>query len=760
MMRKWIAWNRTTDTQDRLQRGPGTAVACLALAILIGSIFRVHGIDWGTDPDTGKFQSFHPDEKTLIQNARWVGENLRQIKMPYGLFPAYLLWGASQLTGIPIEPATNAETRQLFLLARWLTVLAAVATIWATYAIGNRVGQHPTGVLAAFLIALCYGHIQQSHYYTVDPILTALASLCLLGILRLPGHSLLPVAACGVAAGLATGTRLVAVLLILPFLVQHARAGWLRRPRLALSDLASPQTGVFVLSMAGAALACEPFSVLDLQLFLGRGAVLTWMKSLEVSLGGSIFSWSLYDFGTTAFLFHLTDTIPYALGLPLFAASLGGCVMAIARRDRPALVVLSWIVIYFLAVGGHHLKPVRYIIPLLPPLIVLAAQACVYCLQHPTRRPLGIAITTIVAVPSMVLGLMTWNPFGVTDSRIQARRWIATNVPADAAILTEGGGFPSDGLFAEHIHRRQLRASELIRTAPCVSEAARIRDVQRLAGGVEWFGLIEENRQRHFLAVPAAYPVGYGFYERLRTGELGFELAARFMVPAGIGPIQWQRSYDEPTMTAFDHPTVSVYRKAEGRDPGQILAAWEKLQMQSPDEQALLNAAASIRSGSPAQAIVHLDEYVTRHPDHQIGQILLRAARGSGAAVVINGYASCNQASLQQLLDLDLPDVAMEAAGLFVAHARSVGLADHVASTLHNAGAIAFRIGDLEGAVRYFEEAWQLDRTKVAARMGYAQACAGLGRRQEARMALREVLDVEPHNETARTWLRTLAGEQ
>jgi hypothetical protein len=316
------------------------------VAILFGFVLRIHGIDWGTAADTGEFQAFHPDERTLVENVRWVGEDLRRVEMPYGLFPAYMLWGASRLSGISVRPETNAEKRRLYVLARALTVLLATATIWLTFAIGYRVGGRPTAVLSAMLMAFCYGHIQQSHYYTVDPILTALVTLCLLGILQLPDARMLPYALSGMVAGLATGTRLVAVLLAVPLLVQHLPPGWRRAPGAAIGALFNPRIAVFFLAMGVAAVACEPFAVLDPERFFSEGAVLTWMKSLEVSLGESVFIWSLYDFATTPYLFHITDTLPYALGTPL--------------------VMVTWIAVYFAVVGGHHLKPVRYIVPLLP----------------------------------------------------------------------------------------------------------------------------------------------------------------------------------------------------------------------------------------------------------------------------------------------------------------------------------------------------------------------------------------------------------
>ena len=186
-------------------------------------------------------------------------------------------------------------------------------------------------------------------------------------------------AAAGALVGTAVGTRLVGVLLLVPFLLQHLPPAWYRKPAGLLRALVSVRTGVFLAALVVVAIACEPFSVLEPGRFFGDDELLTWRRSLDVSLGELVFSWSLYDIGTTPFLFHLTDLLPYSLGLPLFAAAVAGCLLAVILRNRTALLLLSWVIVYFAAVGSHHLKPVRYVLPLLPPLVVLAAWACALC---------------------------------------------------------------------------------------------------------------------------------------------------------------------------------------------------------------------------------------------------------------------------------------------------------------------------------------------------------------------------------------------
>ena len=106
-----------------------TTTAILTVILVAGFVLRLNGIDWGTDPDTNVFHFFHPDETTIIKNSNLVGTDLRQIQMPYGFFPAYLLWSLSKLTGHSLTFDSHESTRSAFLLARTITLLLSMAAI-------------------------------------------------------------------------------------------------------------------------------------------------------------------------------------------------------------------------------------------------------------------------------------------------------------------------------------------------------------------------------------------------------------------------------------------------------------------------------------------------------------------------------------------------------------------------------------------------------------------------------------------------------
>ncbi len=737
------------------------AVGVLFAALLCGSILRLNGIDWGTDPETGRFQAFHPDESTIVRNSRWVGTDLRQVQMPYGFFPAYLLWGVSSLTGVSLAPDDNSGLRDAHILARAITAVMSVASIWVLFLMARTLGGGLTAALSAVLLAFCFGHVQQAHYYTVDPLLAAFSVLCLYLIQRMPQAGAGTYAACGALVGAAVGTRLVGVLLVAPFLVQHLPADWYRGPGRVLRALVSVRTCLFFAALFLVAIACEPFSVLEPGRFFGDDVLLTWRQSLKVSLGEVVFPWSLYDMGTTPFLFHLTDLLPYSLGLPLFAASVAGCLLAVLLRDRAALVLLSWIVVYFVAVGGHHLKPVRYVLPLLPPLVVLAAWACTLCLRRVPFRPVAYGLPALVISATVAIGLTTWNIYDRTDARIEAARWIEANVPAGESVLTEVGGFPTDWMVSPPRRKRPVRAAYFIRTQDCDTQLGQIQYARRLLEDVGWIALVEENRQRQFLAAAGSYPVGYGLYARLKSRDLGFSPASRFRTSPGVGPVRLPRQYDEPTMTAFDHPTVTIYRRNDREAVEAALVEWEGRQ-NGGDERLLVEGAEALRAGRTEEARARLDIFTRRQPDILVGQFLLGEAHGWTSSLRGDPHPSCMEAVLNRLLALGMPELALKTAELFINHVASRLRTAPLVSLYFSAGLLARDLGEAARAADHLEKAFTLNVRHWQSRLEYAHLCLRLGRRRAAQAAFEEVLRQNPGNASAiqgLEQLRTAGGE-
>ena len=195
------------------------------LAILIGSgVLRFYGMGWGTDLESGKFHRFHPDENTVISAAGLLGMGGKEI--PYGKIPVYVLATAARgfggLVGIqPFVDGNNESTRFTYQVARGLSATLGMLTVGIVFLIGFRVSGWETGCWAALFLGFCASHIQQSHYYAVDVTFGFFATLAMYFMIQLPSHRKRLYLGCGVACGLAAGTRLVGVVLVIPFLLVH-----------------------------------------------------------------------------------------------------------------------------------------------------------------------------------------------------------------------------------------------------------------------------------------------------------------------------------------------------------------------------------------------------------------------------------------------------------------------------------------------------------------------------------------------------------
>ncbi len=133
------------------------------------------------------------------------------------------------------------------------------------------------------------------------------------------------------------------------------------------------------------------------------------------------------------FAFHLSESLRPGLTLPVLVTTLGGSIVAFARRRRLApgakLLLLQGGLVYLLA-ELSPLKPhpdfVRYVLPLLPAAALasgLGLQAVDEAMRRPWMRTLGaIAVVATLAVPtsrSFELARAAGD-----DTRLQADRWL------------------------------------------------------------------------------------------------------------------------------------------------------------------------------------------------------------------------------------------------------------------------------------------------------------------------------------------------
>ncbi len=228
---------------------------------------------------------FHPDERKILTVAAelrfpWRSPGLfLSVDSPwnprffsYGSLPIYLVRIASGAVGVLWPPARGLAGSAA--VGRALSALADVGSVALVYLLGRRLHGRGVGLLAAAFLAFAPLHIQVSHYYAVDTLLTCLVLLTLYLALDLLDHPSAARTPGGVGLGAAVATKLTALPLAAPVGVawylglrrlspQDRRVGARWALREAAGGLALTTT------MAAAAFVLlEPYALINVARFL------------------------------------------------------------------------------------------------------------------------------------------------------------------------------------------------------------------------------------------------------------------------------------------------------------------------------------------------------------------------------------------------------------------------------------------------------------------------------------------------------------
>jgi len=349
---------------------------------------------------------------------------------------------------------------------------------------------------------------------------------------------------------------------------------------------------------------------------------------MQIAQGELIRIWTLFDFSTTPYLFYFTHLLRDALGYPLEITALIGVILTIKNRSKTGILLLCWLIPYLLLVGGLHTKPIRYATPMLPALCILAAYTTWHMgkwIQTQTSLRWAPALPSIViAIPTMLYALAFMNVYHQEDSRIVAARWISQNLPTQASVLTERGGFPTYELVDPNQFRVKTdQASFIINTEGFIPYWEQINIIEDFLSPVDWLVVIQENRARQFAGAIHQFPIGYLYYQKLHRGDLGFTIHKQFQNTPSLFGLSFHNKDSDPTVTAYDHPTVTIYHRT-GNLP-QALSTWRKNIQQDPTypDQALLTGIQFYKEQNWPEAQKAFQKATEIRPSYLLAQIMI-----------------------------------------------------------------------------------------------------------------------------------------
>jgi hypothetical protein len=204
-------------------------------------------------------------------------------------------------------------------------------------------------------------------------------------------------------------------------------------------------------------------------------------------------------------------------------------------------VALAALAPYLLVASSGH-RALRFVVPVLPAAVWLAALALAEVRARSARRLLTAAVAARAAVAAVLVVRLFF-----VDSRIRAERWMERNVPPGATVdvITNHEGYAPRVPAGRHLRLLRTLSREMAPPERFAEAAARYP-----AEASDWLVLTAAFYER-FLEHPEQRPERARFFGDLLAGRGGFEVAARFHEEG------WRR----PRADEFLDPEIVVLRK-------------------------------------------------------------------------------------------------------------------------------------------------------------------------------------------------------
>ncbi len=431
----------------------------LPFIILLGLILRLVGIQFGLPHIT------HADEPIIVNHALAYGggdRNPHFFKIPplisYILFVVYAIYFlAGKLIGLFPDAHAYLEAFLInpaswYLIGRlFIGVIIGTCSIPILYLLAKKLYGRRTALLASLFFSVSFIHVLHSHYIYVDiPLVAVVMVVAYVSILVYEEPTYRNYACAGALVGLASAVKYNGLLTCLFVIAAHFIG---RERRSFIKPIIS------VIACAAIFIACNPFMITDFK--FAYTELINQSKAM----------------GPLGWWHHFRYSLVEGVGWPLALAGMMGAALSLLRRDRRALIAVSFPIVFFISLSFFSQPHERYVLPVVPFVCIYAAWLFEdLCQKMPTRRlMIGVITTIFIILPNIAKDVRLDRLASRLDTRSLAKSWIELNIPPGSRIALDHSFFcprlwPTkeqlrDKLRMASLEGQKMKASVLIDTS-------------------------------------------------------------------------------------------------------------------------------------------------------------------------------------------------------------------------------------------------------------------------------------------------------
>ncbi len=468
---------RSCDSAAQQDRA-GSLTVSVGAILLLALVLRLPAMGWGLPNPLHPEVSLHPDEAYFLAWAEWLFDGRIIAKhFQYGGTLFYsLLHGCTLLADL----LGMGDMHGRIVVARVASLLCSLGSLIVTYLAASTLFSRRVGVLAMLLLAVMPGHLFWSQRARPEELFAlefALNAWMMARFYRGMGSERWNLLLAGLMLGATIATRFPGGVLALGYLVVlHQRHGsamaLVRAPRLYLA------VGYTVLGYVVA----SPHTLFYFDSFLA-GLAVQWSYQSAPPV------WTM-GYGSVWWQ-YLSVVFPQSVGYPLLPLLLCGLVCALLVRDKRDLCLWVVIAAYALLLFRASWVMVRYTVPLLPLLAIIAAAGldrfARRWLTTPSRRQGALLALVLTVGGSLVPDLAYSRALMQPSPQDRAAIWLVRHLPKGSVIAGKleyrGDAFTLPAAASIHRWRYALHWSDLLadpRWRFLVVNREQVADIERL----------------------------------------------------------------------------------------------------------------------------------------------------------------------------------------------------------------------------------------------------------------------------------------
>ncbi len=517
----------------------------LVVILALAAFFRLYGLNWGRP------FSLHIDERN-VQAVTWkLAGNIRTSGSFNPMFSAY---GALLFYLILPLKLIFHSPENLLLGSRVVGACLGIFTVFVIYRLGEKFHDSRVGLLAAVFTACSVVLWRESHFYTAEtPLLLFIALALNAGFDILKTREKRYYLWFGIFMGLAASVKLVSILLIVPLITAHLgyRNGFGDRVKAMLH----PSVWATILLSITIFLGLNPYCLLEPASYWRKSTSADLLWNALMVKGIVLPPWTVQFLDRVKGLYELTALYPWAVGFPLALALFLSVFRALNKTDEKYYYLLSWILPYLILTANWQVKFIRYTIPVIPFLNILAADWLTGGRWRSVK--LRNAIILSVVLGTFIYSAAYLNIYRHPDSRIEASRFLMNEAVGKKTLTEVDEGFILTDLLPEN-HGLSLVNLDLFYQNNNPRSRKALLDIALKKAD---YLILSSNNYSRFARLPKRFPVLSRFYRELFAERLGFVKIKSFKRYPRIFGWTIKDDYAELTFRLFDHPRITIFKK-------------------------------------------------------------------------------------------------------------------------------------------------------------------------------------------------------